>query len=189
MFSFRNLEWEYLPFRLCIGVWIGLILLILVATDASAFVCYITRFTEENFACLIAFIFIKKAIEKVAHIQDYYPVHESDCYCKPKNETLLADYGTSPTFQGFNASKPHKYPCEFEAGDGLTISGIQSVGCHYHPNAFLMSVLLFIGTFLIAWHLKKFKTANFFPTAVRNFISDFAVIIGKLRLSHVSLKS
>lgn len=34
--------------------------MILVAIDASALVCYITRFTEENFATLIAFIFIIK---------------------------------------------------------------------------------------------------------------------------------
>lgn len=86
--------------------------MILIATDASAFVCYITRFTEENFACLIAFIFIKKAFDKLIHIQDYYPVHESDCYCAPTNGTLLEQYGKSEDFVGFNATKPHKYPCE-----------------------------------------------------------------------------
>ena len=41
-------------------MWIALILLVLVAIDASAIVCYITRFTEENFALLIATIFIYK---------------------------------------------------------------------------------------------------------------------------------
>lgn len=30
----------------------------MVAIDASALVCYITRFTEENFATLVAVIFI-----------------------------------------------------------------------------------------------------------------------------------
>lgn len=52
-----------MSFRFWIGSWITLILLILVAIDASALVCYITRFTEENFATLIAFIFIYKVIE------------------------------------------------------------------------------------------------------------------------------
>ena len=56
----RTMEWDYLSFRLWIGLWSGLILLILVAVDASALVCFITRFTEENFATLIAFIFIYK---------------------------------------------------------------------------------------------------------------------------------
>lgn len=52
--------WDYMTFRFWIGTWIAIILLILVAVDASALVCYITRFTEENFATLIAFIFIYK---------------------------------------------------------------------------------------------------------------------------------
>lgn len=47
-------------FRFWIGMWIAFILLVLVAIEASAFVCYITRFTEENFALLIATIFIYK---------------------------------------------------------------------------------------------------------------------------------
>lgn len=56
----RKFDLDYLALRLWVGVWIGLILIILVAVDASAFVCYITRFTEENFALLIATIFIYK---------------------------------------------------------------------------------------------------------------------------------
>lgn len=49
---------NYLEFRLWVGLWIALILMILVATDASALVSYITRFTEDNFATLIACIFM-----------------------------------------------------------------------------------------------------------------------------------
>lgn len=56
----KQVEWDYMSFRLWIGIWITIILVILVAIDASALVCYITRFTEENFATLIAFIFIYK---------------------------------------------------------------------------------------------------------------------------------
>lgn len=35
--------WDYLSLRLWIGIWVGLILLLLVLVDASAYVCYITR--------------------------------------------------------------------------------------------------------------------------------------------------
>lgn len=59
----KSVQWDYMAFRFWIGVWIALILMILVAVDASALVCYITRFTEENFACLIAFIFIYKVFD------------------------------------------------------------------------------------------------------------------------------
>jgi len=43
---------------------------------------------------------------------------------------------------------------------------------------YLMSILLFFGAFAISITLKQFKTTGFFPSGVRNFLSDFAVIIG-----------
>jgi len=183
-----KLDLDYLGFRLCVGCWVGVIMLILVATDASAFVCYITRFTEENFACLIAFIFIKKAIEKLIHIKDDYPVHEGPCLCIPKNGT---EAGLFPNVTEFMAAedpaKPRKWECNFTA-DGWQdpIQGWQSPQCHYVPNAFMMSTLLFIGTFLISYHLKNFKSASFFPAKVRGFISDFAVIIAILSMTAVN---
>nr|NVI75900.1 Na[+]-driven anion exchanger 1 [Cucujiformia] len=39
-----TMGWDYLSFRFWIGTWIAVILFFLVAIDASAFVCYITRF-------------------------------------------------------------------------------------------------------------------------------------------------
>merc|ERR1711936_1426531 len=82
------------------------------------------------------------------------------------------------------------YPCNFNwtnqtSGEGLDIEGFQTVGCHYVPNAFLMSCLLFIGTFLISHHLKKFKFGNFFSNGCRSIISDFAVIIAILTMTAV----
>ena len=55
-------------FRAWIGLWTALILFIIVITDCSALVKYITRFTEESFAALIAIIFIKESIFKLLEI-------------------------------------------------------------------------------------------------------------------------
>eukprot|EP00092_Neocalanus_flemingeri_P011202 GFUD01012067.1.p1 GENE.GFUD01012067.1~~GFUD01012067.1.p1 ORF type:complete len:1158 (+),score=265.14 GFUD01012067.1:299-3772(+) len=168
--------WDYLSFRLWIGIWIGIILMVLVATDASALVCFITRFTEENFATLIAVIFIIKAFEKVLSIGKKYPIDPSPCFCEPGNETEGWDY----TMSLLPPSNKSHAECSFQwkVDDVDTIvSGHESVGCHYVPNAFLMSVLIFVGTFLISHHLKQFKFQNFFPTVVRSYISDFAVVI------------
>ena len=74
----------------------------------------------------------------------------------------------------------HDNVCQFQMnvdGEDRTIHGTKSIGCHYVPNAFLMSVLIFIGTYLISANLKQFKFTNFFPTKVRSYISDFAVVI------------
>ena len=151
--------WDYLSFRVWIGLWCGIILIFLVAVDASALVCYITRFTEENFATLIAFIFIYKAVEKVLKIGTKYPMelHVDEfkpCYCEPGeewNSTLTSGNITEEDcLQSFNGTM---------VGEGCK---------HYYPDVFLLSVILFLGTFIISKILKDFKTALFFPTWVRS---------------------
>ena len=106
-----RMDWDYLSFRLWIGLWIGLILMILVAVDASALVCYITRFTEENFATLIAFIFIYKAVEKVLVIGKKYPMERhvdwyKPCVCEPGQEwnstVSIANITSEECYESFN---------------------------------------------------------------------------------------
>uniref|UniRef100_A0A5K3FIS4 Anion exchange protein n=1 Tax=Mesocestoides corti TaxID=53468 RepID=A0A5K3FIS4_MESCO len=90
-------RWAYLSFRFWIGMWVSLMLFIVVAFDLSALVRFITRFTEESFALLIALIFIFEAIKKTYSISQSYPVNFSwrpffapplDCQCiKPNNYT------------------------------------------------------------------------------------------------------
>ena len=65
VFSPRDNQLDFLPFRAWIGLWTALLLLLIVAFDLSALVRYITRFTEESFACLIAVIFIAEAFKKL----------------------------------------------------------------------------------------------------------------------------
>ena len=45
-------------------------------------------------------------------------------------------------------------------------------------SVFLMSLILFFGAFLISITLKQFRNTGYLPTTIRNFLSDFAVIIG-----------
>lgn len=66
---------SYLSLRTSIGLWTAFLCLVLVATDASSLVCYITRFTEEAFAALICIIFIYEALEKLFHLGEHYPVN------------------------------------------------------------------------------------------------------------------
>lgn len=70
-----NYGLSYLSLRASIGLWTAFLCLLLVATDASSLVCYITRFTEEAFAALICVIFIYEALEKLLHLGDVYPIN------------------------------------------------------------------------------------------------------------------
>ena len=71
----REHSLSYLSLRACIGLWTAFLCIVLVATNASSLVCYITRFTEEAFASLICMIFIYEALEKLSHLRETYPVH------------------------------------------------------------------------------------------------------------------
>ncbi|XP_016842675.1 electroneutral sodium bicarbonate exchanger 1 isoform X5 [Nasonia vitripennis] len=183
----KKYDWDYMSFRFWIGTWITIILIILVAIDASALVCYITRFTEENFATLIAFIFIYKAVENVLTIGKKFPInpHATDvnfssnyelCLCKPPNSTLNL---LPPGHEHVNWSAMSRIACQ--NFNGTVIDDCHQP--HYVPDVFLMSIILFMGTFLVSVELKDFKNALFFPSKVRAIVSDFAVIIAIFSMS------
>ncbi|GAB6031309.1 hypothetical protein CHUAL_009105 [Chamberlinius hualienensis] len=165
---------DYLSFRLWIGMWVGLILMILVAIDASAFVMYITRFTEENFACLISLIFIYNAFENMWDIAHEYPVNKNfdpaiglpprNCSCfAPENYTGIERNWTDIGQEN----------CTSLNG---TMVGPDCEHFNY-PDVFFFSMLLFILTFLSSTGLKEIKNSSFFPAKVREVINDFAVTI------------
>lgn len=71
----RDYSLSYLSLRTSIGLWTAFLCIVLVATDSSSLVRYITRFTEEAFASLICIIFIYEALEKLIKLGETYPVH------------------------------------------------------------------------------------------------------------------
>lgn len=81
---------DYLELRWWVGVWTGFFCILIVVTDASACVKYITRYTEESFATLISVIFIVDGFKKMVHIHDKAPLNHHwrkedifgyNCYC------------------------------------------------------------------------------------------------------------
>lgn len=53
-------------------------------------------------------------------------------------------------------------------------------GCNvreFVPNVFLLSIILFAATYVVSVMLKDFKTSSFFPTKLRQIVSDFSVVI------------
>ena len=88
-------------------------IMLIVAFDISAFVCYITRFTEENFATLIALIFIQKSFQKVGAIGKSYPLNPGACFCKPSNQTHFEEYGIANEGDFFTSNQTggNNFPC------------------------------------------------------------------------------
>lgn len=73
----NQFDFDYITFRFWIGMWVSLFLLILVATDASSLMSFVTRFTEDSFAMMVCAIYIstpvnylfKKAKDKVFDVE------------------------------------------------------------------------------------------------------------------------
>ncbi|XP_065099927.1 electrogenic sodium bicarbonate cotransporter 1 isoform X1 [Paramisgurnus dabryanus] len=193
LFNFsKDHEFDYLEFRLWIGLWSGFMCLVLVATDASFLVQYFTRFTEEGFSALISFIFIYDAIKKMLKLAHYHPINSDynmdlvtqyGCHCNPPDGNNSAIYMEKLEALMNSTGQEHMNATwsSLTRSDCLEFGG-QLIGpaCDYVPDITLMSFILFFGTYTCSMGLKKFKTSRFFPTTVRKLISDFAIILAIL---------
>lgn len=59
---------EILAVRVWIGIWMTLIGLVVVCFEGSVVVRFFTRFTQEIFATLIAFVFIAESIKNLIQV-------------------------------------------------------------------------------------------------------------------------
>uniref|UniRef100_A0A671R869 Anion exchange protein n=1 Tax=Sinocyclocheilus anshuiensis TaxID=1608454 RepID=A0A671R869_9TELE len=100
LFNFsKDNDFDYLEFRLWIGLWSAFLCLVLVATDASFLVQYFTRFTEEGFSALISFIFIYDSFKKMLKLAHHHPINSDfnmdlyGCHCSPPDgETTILQF-------------------------------------------------------------------------------------------------
>ncbi len=69
-----------------------------------------------------------------------------------------------------------------------TLNGeLIGASCDFVPDVFFFSVILFFGTFALAFFLKKFKFTPYFPAKARSLLSDYAVIVAILVFVGVDL--
>ncbi|TSM28082.1 Electrogenic sodium bicarbonate cotransporter 4 [Bagarius yarrelli] len=189
----KTYDIDYMELRLWIGLHSCFQCLILVASDASYIIKYITRFTEEGFSSLISFIFISDAIKKMLGAFQYYPINMNfkpdyittyKCDCLPPDQGASMDFNSSAVigpdnftdyslynFTVLDWSQLSKYEC-LKYGGSLV-----GKSCKHVPDLALMSFILFFGTYSMTISLKKFKSSRYFPTKWRTLIADFAIII------------
>uniref|UniRef100_A0A8C5R094 Anion exchange protein n=1 Tax=Leptobrachium leishanense TaxID=445787 RepID=A0A8C5R094_9ANUR len=179
---------SYLSLRASIGLWTAFNCIVLVATDASSLVCYITRFTEEAFAALICIIFIYEALEKLIQLGEKHPINMNN------NLELLTQYscGCTEPVNPSNGTLNHWRESNITASE-IPWNNLTVEECHsykgvfvgracghegpYVPDVLFWSIILFFTTVILSSTLKQFKTSRYFPTKVRSIISDFAVFI------------
>ncbi|MGH0114464.1 UNVERIFIED_CONTAM: hypothetical protein FKN15_017764 [Acipenser sinensis] len=146
-------EFEYLTGRVWIGFWLMIIVFVMVAAEGSFLVRYISPFTQEIFAFLISLIFIYETFYKLFKVFYDHPLLK---YYPPYTE---------PGLGYINLSEVAK-------------TTESSVGMQ--PNTALLSMVLMLGTFFIAFFLRKFRNSRFLGGKARRIIGDFGIPISIL---------
>ena len=165
----------YLEFRLWIGLWTAAFLMSLVALNASVIMRIFTRFTEEIFSALISFIFIYEAFEKIwkVHLSSpyngyyWYPFWTRTCNCYEYSN--VSDVGQDPAVVD-GATNLGSY----WSNNGTLLSVCKEEylrswfgdDCDVKNDVLFFTIILFFGTFAVAFYFKRFKETPFFPTWV-----------------------
>uniref|UniRef100_A0AAR2L7L2 Anion exchange protein n=1 Tax=Pygocentrus nattereri TaxID=42514 RepID=A0AAR2L7L2_PYGNA len=145
---------EYLTGRVWIGFWLIFIVLVIVAAEGSFLVRYISPFTQEIFAFLISLIFICETFSKLVKVFQEHP--------------LMRSYPTSP---GLPALRFPEAPEHSVLIEGPILN---------QPNTALLSFVLMLGTFFVAFFLRKFRNSRFLGGKARRIIGDFGIPISIL---------
>ncbi|XP_067300598.1 anion exchange protein 3 isoform X2 [Pseudorasbora parva] len=141
---------EYLTGRVWIGFWLIFIVLVIVAAEGSFLVRYISPFTQEIFAFLISLIFIFETFSKLIKVFQEHP--------------LMKSYPTAPAFKPIDPQ-------------GHSVTGEPILN---QPNTALLSLVLMMGTFFVAFFLRKFRNSRFLGGKARRIIGDFGIPISIL---------
>uniref|UniRef100_A0A2I3HK93 Anion exchange protein n=1 Tax=Nomascus leucogenys TaxID=61853 RepID=A0A2I3HK93_NOMLE len=155
----RAQDLEYLTGRVWVGLWLVVFVLALVAAEGSFLVRYISPFTQEIFAFLISLIFIYETFYKLYKVFTEHP--------------LLPFYPPEGALEG-----------SLDAGlepNGSALPPTEGPPSpRNQPNTALLSLILMLGTFFIAFFLRKFRNSRFLGGKARRIIGDFGIPISIL---------
>lgn len=147
----------FLAFRFWVGFWTILMLLLLVATNASGVLLILTRFTLELFSVLLSIVFTVLTIFKFWDIHrnhansNVFFSTDRDCYCYGRV------FNTTSQWELTNCTKNDEYDEIRWEGDDCD---------KYNLEVFFFSIILMLGTFLVAFYLKKFYYTPFLTSLV-----------------------
>ncbi|KAK7074383.1 Anion exchange protein 3 [Halocaridina rubra] len=164
LFKFcESQELDFLSMRVWIGVWMTVAALLITAFEAVAIVKKFTRFTEEIFSTLVCLIFIYEAFVKLAAIFRDHPLLAAYGFVDEDHNSIVSGIIVNGTVvNGTNADGD-------EVDDAVVVPA--------QPNTALLSAILMIGTFIIAFKLKHFRNSKFLGRSVRRALGDFGVPI------------
>ena len=157
----------FLAFRFWIGLWAVLMLLLLVATNASGVLLILTRFTLELFSVLLSIVFIVFIIVKFWNVHHEYNQSELfftstridyECWCY---RNVINTTDNSSRWEQWSSRN-----CTGDEDDKFEWRGSDCGVDDFEPEVFFFATILLLGTFLVAWYLRKFYYTPFLTSLV-----------------------
>lgn len=196
---------DFMEFRLWIGLWAALILIIFSVFNLSFLVKYITRFTEDCFAAIVAVMFIMDAIKSTFGIFLDYPTKidskiytmftkkvDFECICNSTTNSSYLSRNFSEIMFSYENSSFKSTIDDDGLVSGCSVDGVY-VECKQfgpekqYPDIFMFSLLLFTITFISCLILRNFRDGIIFPKKARQIISDFSVLITIFLMSGIDV--
>lgn len=187
-------NFEFLTVRLYVGLWMGIIALVVSAFEGSVLVRLFTRFTQEIFSALITLIYIVEALMKLCSVYGRNPLLQYYLYDEtPKmifkmfngtigvasigssnnhtiNSTITMNSSDVTFIQNFNRTHFNVTPTILKWTDASNKQINQ-------PNTALFCTFLTLGTFTLAYFLRVFRNSHFLGRTARRALGDFGVPI------------
>lgn len=165
---------EYLTIRVYIGIWLGVIALIVASLEGSVFVKLFTRFTEEIFSALISLLYIVESVMKLFSVYGQHPLLAD--YCSNSSEpvingTMVGDLHENMLMDQAvfnNVTEINNESINLTTLPPIIIKEISS-GPKNQPNTALFCTILALGTFAIAYYLRLFRNSKFLGRSVSIF--------------------
>lgn len=174
----RSNNLEYLTIRVYIGIWLGIIALIVASLEGSVFVKLFTRFTEEIFSALISLLYIVESVMKLFSVYGEHPLLSNYCTnssASEMNETseaisgdglhenMMMDQAASTSF---NLTTDFENDFIWSNFSTTTMpqflkEELMSGTYKNQPNTALFCTILALGTFAIAYYLRLFRNSKF----------------------------
>ena len=152
-----------MEFRFWIGIWTFLLLFLMTIFNLSFLVKYITRFTEDCFATLVAVVFIIDAITSMINLKKIKNPKSKNLnlnnYKVEQNESLDLYNSNNFSLNVWSSTIENKE-------NDLKNSQLFTTE---HNLTFFFSLLIFIFTFLTCVELKHLKNTPYFPSKVIRF--------------------
>ena len=194
---------SFLEFRAFIGLWTGFFCILIVVFKLSKYVKFITKFTEESFASLIALIFMVDGIKKILNSIDIkqrpgcedLPVCSEVWYGSSGTNVSVSDTSIleNETVQSQLSQEIMTNDTSFVCEHLLT--SVENKDLCLDPNQTdqfcplyqtckqsvgYFSMLLSLTTLFFCFFFKNLRNQNIFPTFIRKQLADFGVVLSIL---------